>query len=127
MQQQQYDVNFAQTLHRSDNYTVVAWHVRHEPILGMFLMPFPLLCSVVAVVACSRSNHVLDVAAAVFLAYAAKPSGLLLATAAEQHVASVLGGLSMGVAACTCVCLACYRMMAEASSADNPEEEAVKK
>ena len=28
----------------------------------------------------------------------------------RQHMASVLGGLSMGVAACTCICLACYRM-----------------
>lgn len=25
-------------------------------------------------------------------------------------MASILGGLSMGVAACTCICLACYRM-----------------
>lgn len=34
----------------------------------------------------------------------------LLCKQDRQHVASILGGLSMGVAACMCTCLACYRM-----------------
>lgn len=58
---------------RSDNFTVSLQQIRHEPIISMFLMPFPLVCSVVAVVSCSRSSHILDVAAAVFLAHSSKP------------------------------------------------------
>lgn len=45
--------------HRSDNVTVTASFLRHEPILSMFVMPFPLVCSVVAVVSCSRSDHIM--------------------------------------------------------------------
>jgi hypothetical protein len=33
--------------------------LRHEPILSMVAIPFPLICSVVAVVACSQTSHVL--------------------------------------------------------------------
>lgn len=43
---------------------------------------------------------------------------MLHAAQDRQHMASVLGGLSMGVAACTCICLACYRM-AEAVDEDD--------
>lgn len=114
---------------RSDNVTVSVHTLRHEPILAMFLMPFPLLCSVVAVVSCSRSNHILDVAAAVFLAYSAKPFSIAPEVVAQmqsqerQHVASILGGLSMGMAACMCICLACFRM----AEGVNDEDEAMTK
>ena len=39
----------------------------------------------------------------------------------RQHIASVLGGLSMSVGACMCICLACYRM---AEDADEAQEDA---
>lgn len=44
---------------RSDNFTVTGRMLRHEPILSMFAMPFPLVCSVVAVVSCSRNKHIM--------------------------------------------------------------------
>ena len=44
---------------RSDNYTATGRVLRHEPLLSMFAMPFPLVCSVVAVVSCSRSSHIM--------------------------------------------------------------------
>lgn len=44
---------------RNDNITVSASFLRHEPILSMFVMPFPLVCSVVAVVSCSRNDHIM--------------------------------------------------------------------
>jgi hypothetical protein len=33
--------------------------LRHEPIVSMMAIPFPLMCSVVAVVTCSQTSHVL--------------------------------------------------------------------
>ena len=55
-------------------------------------------------------------AAAVFLAYAAKPFALASSSSSTmegkmQHLASILGGISMGVAAFTCVCMGGYRIM----------------
>ena len=44
---------------RSDNITVTGKMLRHEPILSMFAMPFPLVCSVVAVVSSSRNNQIM--------------------------------------------------------------------
>ncbi len=44
---------------RSDNVTVGTMTLRHQPILSMFAMPLPLVCSVVAVVSCSRNDHIL--------------------------------------------------------------------
>lgn len=52
-----------------------------------------------------------------FLAYSAKPfriaSEVVQQTQSQdkQHIATLMGGLSMGVGACMCICLACYRMM----------------
>jgi hypothetical protein len=57
-----HDANWTATFShasRSDNYTVTGKVLRHQPILSMFAMPFPLVCSVVAVVACSRSDHIM--------------------------------------------------------------------
>lgn len=65
-----------------------------------------------------------DVAAAVFLAYSAKPFSIspdvIQQTQSQdrQHIASILGGLSMGVGACMCICLACYRMAEDADEAE---------
>lgn len=126
------DDNFTRAFahaHRSDNYTVTAVQLRHEPVLSMFLMPFPMLCSVVAVISCSRNRHVLDVAAAVFLAHSAKPFSIDADVVSQtqsqdrQHIASILGGLSMGIAACMCICLACYRMTELAAATTREEEE----
>ena len=72
-----------------------------------------------------------DVAAAAFLAYSAKPFSIAsnvvqqMQSQDRQHIASVLGGMSMSVGACMCICLACYRMSEDADEAQ--EDAFVKK
>ena len=69
-----------------------------------------------------------DVAAAVFLAHSAKPFSIsseevqLQQSQDRQHMASLLGGISMGMAACTCIGLAGFRMLETLAKSDASSE-----
>ena len=60
-----------------------------------------------------------------FLAFSAKPFSISPEEVQQhqsqdkQHVASLLGGISMGIAACTCIGLAGFRMMETLAKADD--------
>lgn len=60
------EVDFAMESSRnvSDNgrlawATTASASLRHQPLLSVLVMPFPLICAVVAVVSCSQSEHIM--------------------------------------------------------------------
>jgi hypothetical protein len=64
-----------------------------------------------------KKKNMQDVASAVLLAYSAKPFSIPEGQVQEQqsqqsqHVASILGGISMGLGACVCIAVAGKRML----------------